>query len=235
MDDLGRDPRSRLAITYVLWERMLLKWIVCTVPSEEREAFAKAQLAWRRIRYADGLIAQIGGFDLDDPTAACILAAWHDEASHGVFMRTLHEAVVSESGQAAHYTAISTEHYAVVSRMPGQRPRFQEALCAGRLLRVARCRVTAERVHPFVRAQLDVFTPGLASAKGMYGGAFAKRENAEDTFLSLSSWQDNDLHQLYVDHHLPTLNERAATSDDVAERVDRVVELEPHWAIHGVG
>lgn len=212
---------------------MLLEWIVCTVPSEGREAFTRAQLAWRRMRYADGLIAQIGGFDRDEPTAACVLAAWRDEASHRVFMGALHDAIAADSGQAAQYTAITSERYAVVSRMPGQRPRFSEALCAGRLLRVATCRVAAERAHHFVRAQLDVFTPGLASAKGMYGGALARRD--DDLYLSLSAWQDADLHQLYVDHHLPTLNERASTSDDLAERVDRVVELDPHWAIHGVG
>jgi heme-degrading monooxygenase HmoA len=214
---------------------MLLKWIVCTVPEEKRDAFDAAQRAWTRIRYLDGLVVQVGGFDVASPDSACILGFWRDDASYGRFMQNVHDAVTSESGQGDHCESIDVGVYEVVSRMPGQRPRLLEAMAAGRVLRVAACRVKAEATHHFVRAQLDVWTPGMASAKGMLGGVFARKQDESNEYLVVTSWEDEELHQLYVDHHLPELRRRAAAEEDLKSLSGRQIAMERHWKVLGIG
>ncbi|MBC8105023.1 MAG: DUF4937 domain-containing protein [Anaerolineae bacterium] len=41
---------------------MLLKWIVCEVPSDRRAAFDLAQREWRAIATLDGFCGQLGGW-----------------------------------------------------------------------------------------------------------------------------------------------------------------------------
>jgi heme-degrading monooxygenase HmoA len=213
---------------------MLVKWIVCEVAEDQRERFDNAQQAWRRIRYADGLVAQVGGWDVAAPGSACILALWRDDRSYRQFMATLHDAVVEDSGQSRVYPSIRHEVFDVVSRMPGQRPRLHDAFSAGRLLRFADCRVKAGRAGHFVRAQLDVWTPGMASAKGMYGGVFACHGEQQERFVVATAWEDEELHGLYTEHHLPELRARADTEADIDEIERRLVALEPNWTIVGV-
>lgn len=213
---------------------MFVKWIVCTVAEDKREAFGSAQQAWRRIRYVDGLIAQVGGYDDNNPAAACILAVWRDERSHQQFMANAHDAVTSENHQADHYQDIEVRHFSVVSRMPGQRARLFDALSASRLLRIAECNVKPDRRNHFVRTQLDVWTPGMASAKGMFGGTFLRACADENHFFVITAWQDEELHQMYADHHLPSLRQRAAPDDDLVSMSGRRVVLEPNWTVVGV-
>lgn len=211
---------------------MLLKWIVCEVSPESRQAFSQAQQQWQRIRYAEGLIAQIGGFDAAADNTACIAALWRDEACYQQFMATLHDAVSDDSDQAAHYQSSQTTRYRVVSRMPGQQPDLANALTQGKLLRVAECDVKTGHHPAFVRAQLDVWTPGMATQDGMLGGLFARQPDS-GRFIVLTSWRDEEAHQHYADNQLPKLRQQAPPNVVLDGLLGRRIQLDPAWAIAG--
>lgn len=208
---------------------MLLEKIVCAVAEDEREAFDAAQRAWRPVRYVDGLIARVGGHVIGGEERAVTIAVWRDPGSRERFVRDVRDAIAEAR------FAGDTELYDVVSRMPGQRIRLAEALGAGRLLRVSSCRVTAEATSAFVRAQLQVWTTGMASAKGMFGGAFCRAREATDAFLMASAWESDELHQLFAEHHVPQLRERAALDPEGVTEVSEQIALERHWTVIGVG
>ncbi len=41
---------------------MLVKWIICEVPAERRDAFARAQSRWGALAALDGFLSQVGGW-----------------------------------------------------------------------------------------------------------------------------------------------------------------------------
>ena len=78
---------------------MFLKWIVCKVEPQQRDAFHEAQVLWNRIRTAIGLIAQVGGWSTSGE--ACILAFWEDRSAYARFFEFIHDSVTDENDQAS--------------------------------------------------------------------------------------------------------------------------------------
>lgn len=88
---------------------MLIKWIVCTVEAEARQAFSISQAGWGDLREVPGFIGQIGGWEKGDSPDACIVAFWKDEMTYKNFMENYHDRIYENNGQKGTYRAISVK------------------------------------------------------------------------------------------------------------------------------
>ena len=74
----------------------------------------------------------------------------------------------------------------------------------------------------------------MAAAKGMFGGLFARKQGSEASFVEITAWESEELHQLYADHHHPALEQRAGAADDVESAATRRIALERNWTVLSV-
>ncbi len=208
---------------------MMIKWIVCA--ASNRDAFDAAQRIWERLRYCDGLVGQIGGWDEADANRACILGIWRDAAAYERFFAHVHDAVTLANGQAASYESISVTVADAVVRMPGAAASLRDAIAAAGVLRVADCKVGPGRRDHFVGAQLETWTPEMAEADGMLGGIFSVAHGDPSRYLVTTLWRDQAAHATYVRDRLPDLRSRAAVDGDLVRLDGTIVPLEPGWRV----
>lgn len=211
---------------------MLLKWIDCRVPTGRKDAFSEAQRAWHRLAGVSGFVAQAGGWDINEPSRACVFGLWSDEPAYLNFMRDVHDEVFQPSGQRSTYEKCDTALFDVVSEMPAEGPGFIDALESARLLRVAACYLHHGREEHFVNAQRGVWEPGMAEAPGYLGGLFSKRpETQAPHYLVTTAWRNANTHAAYVKNLLPALKKAANVKMDVERLEGSQIELEPSWIV----
>jgi heme-degrading monooxygenase HmoA len=210
---------------------MLIKWMVCEVAESKKEHFSSAQQRWAEAAGLDGFLGQVGGWDVKTPGHACLVALWDSPEQYQTFMAGAHEAIVRKSAQAGTYDAIAVALFEALWEMPGQCGGLSRALALGTVLRVADCAVRDDRREHFLEVQRSVWTPGMAQAAGMFGGAFSRSRAADTRYLVATLWEDRETHARYVGECLPRLRAQAQVERDV-ERLDaRLVQLEPSWRV----
>lgn len=209
----------------------LVKWIVCQVPSALRTAFDEAQQRWAGLAAADGFLGQIGGWNQNEPTQACILAVWRDQSAYEQFMHRLHDEIVDQSNQQRTYTEIQVTMAQVMLPMPGAATDLDAALAAGTVLRVADCHVHRQQTDHFLSVQQQVWLPAMAASSGMLGGFFSRQTKEDDHYLVTTLWDTLTHHATYAANRVPTLRTEAATTDDLISLTGYVVALEPQWAV----
>lgn len=210
---------------------MLLKWIVCEVAEEDREAFSVAQRSWAALRSVDGFLGQVGGWNVKSAGQACIVGLWADVGAYERFMREVHDSVFETSGQARTYRTIQVLLVDVLLDIEGSRPKLGAVLGDGGLLRVADCVLHPGRAAHFLEMQTSVWNPAMAAAGGMLAGVFGSVGREADHYLVCTMWQDVGVHQAYVDKILPALQERAAIGLDLRHITGHMVEVEPSWRV----
>jgi uncharacterized protein YeaO (DUF488 family) len=210
---------------------VLVKWVQCRVPPNRRLAFGAAQAGWSRLSGEAGLVGQLGGWDVRSPEMACLVAIWRSRSEYETFMARRHDELVAATDQAGTYSAVDTAVGDVLLVMPGTSASPAEALVAAGLVRVADCRVRAERTDHFRSAQERIWVPGMAESEGMLGGWFSDLSGGR--FLVTTLWKDPDCHAAYVADRLPELRERAEVDGDVEELTGRVLPIEPSWRVLG--
>lgn len=89
---------------------MLIKWIVCQVTPQQKEAFHRAQEQWGLLKEAEGFLGQWGGWNLDQPFEARILSLWQTPAHYEWFMNQLHDEILQQNRQNATYESIHVDH-----------------------------------------------------------------------------------------------------------------------------
>ncbi|MCA9255298.1 MAG: DUF4937 domain-containing protein [Phycisphaerales bacterium] len=209
---------------------MYLKWIVCEVEAASCGAFHRAQLGWRRIRSAEGFVAQVGGWT-QDRREACVLGLWEDKASCDRFMASLHDEIVNETHQDLTYLSCRVMHAASVMRMGGEAATLREAIRGAVVLRVADCEVRADRIPHFLDVQRNVWEPAMASAAGQLGGVFSRSATSPSRYLVTTFWRAAESHAEYVRNRVPTLRAAASVDEDVDTLAGRVVQLEGAWRV----
>ena len=117
---------------------LLLKWIVCDVPQEQRHAFASAQQHWRAVAALQGFRGQFGGWSSQFGGRACIASLWHDQSALDVFMANAHDAIVARSKQYETYQSIRTLVVPCVQLATGRRQTIAEAMVNLTELRVTK-------------------------------------------------------------------------------------------------
>lgn len=210
---------------------MLLKWIVCDVADEDREAFSLAQQSWAALRSVEGFLGQVGGWNFKEPCQACIVGLWADVGAYERFMREVHDRVFETSGQARTYRDIKVLLIDVLLDIAGSRPHFGPVLGEGELLRVADCVLNPGRAAHFLEMQTSVWNPAMAAAGGMLAGSFGSVQDEADHYLVCTLWQNAAVHQAYVDNVLPALQERAEIRLDLHRIAGHIVETEPSWRV----
>lgn len=145
---------------------MICKWVTCVA---DPGPFAAAQSRWSVIVEQPGLIGQVGGWD-DTTGEVRILGVWDGPSSYDQFLRSRHDAVVEQAGQAGTHRSLTTAVGPAVFAMAGDAGSLRAAIRQGGLLRVADCTVRPERAEHFVAVQRDVWAPGMAAAGGMLAG-----------------------------------------------------------------
>jgi hypothetical protein len=203
---------------------MLVKWITCR--ASDRAAFGLGQQGWAELHGVPGFLGQGGGWSSNTAGLAQIFGFWSDPASYRAFMDQAHDRIAA--GQAGTF---DEPRVRVLDRRLDVGQGFPVDLSAVSLLRLAHCRVREGRRAHFVRAQAEVWNPGMAAAPGMCGGVFAQRGEAE--FLVLSAWRTAAAHQRYLDNRFDRLRARAGLATDLDAVTGDVVDLEPSWTVLG--
>jgi heme-degrading monooxygenase HmoA len=107
--------------------------------------------------------------------------------------------------------------------------RFPADFAGASLVRLAHCHVKANRQAHFIRAQSEVWNPGMTGAPGMCRGVFAQRGETE--FLVLSLWRSAVDHEHYLSDRFPGLRQRSAAADDLDSITGDLIDLEPAWTV----
>ena len=94
---------------------MYLKWIVCDVKKDKIREFSVAQQKWDRSTVAEGFIAQLGGWCINNKTEACILSIWEHKHHQKKFMKDLHDQIFENNKQLETYNSIRVDHFYVES------------------------------------------------------------------------------------------------------------------------
>jgi hypothetical protein len=210
---------------------MLIKWIVCKVAGPKKEHFSHAQQQWAEAAGLDSFLGQVGGWGLQKPGHACIVALWDGPEQYQTFMAGAHDAIVRKNAQADTYDAIAVALFDAVGEMPGRCGGLPRALAVGTVLRIADCAVKDDRREHFLEVQRSVWMPGMAQAEGMLSGVLSQLRAANTRYLVATLREDREAHARYVGECLPRLGALAQVEQDV-ERLDaHLVQLEPPWRV----
>lgn len=201
---------------------MLVKWIRCTVV--DRPGFERGQRKWAGMPGEPGFRGQGGGWSRGRPNVAHIFAFWESRAFYDSFMARSHNRLAAaQSGTYRNMQVRLFEHRFDVK--VGFQPRFNDA----DVLRVAHCRVHADRVDHFTLVQEKVWNPAMAGSPGMLRGIFGEAPGNE--FLVLSMWDSAAEHGKYRVERVERLGLRAQTEADVAAIAGDVVGVESAWTV----
>jgi heme-degrading monooxygenase HmoA len=150
--------------------------------------------------------------------------AFDSRRDHQEFMTGAHNRLAA--GQAGTYDRIDVRllaHHLDIGSG------FAVDLPVGSVVRLAHCQVKAGRQEHFVRAQAEVWNPGMLAAPGMLGGVFARRGETE--FLVLSLWRSVADHERYRTDRFPALRHRSGAADDLDDIAGGLIELDPAWTV----
>lgn len=201
---------------------MLVKWIRCTVV--DRPGFERGQRKWAGLPGEPGFRGQGGGWSRGRPHVAHVFAFWESRAFYDSFMARSHDRLAAaQSGTYRDMQVRLFEHRFDVK--VGFEPRFADA----DVVRVAHCRVHADRVDHFTLVQEKVWNPAMAGSPGMLRGVFGEAPGNE--FLVLSMWDSVAEHGKYRVERVERLGLRSQIEADVAAIAGDVVGVEPAWTV----
>lgn len=213
-----RSPASRRRYR----DLVLIKWIRCRVA--DSGAFSQAQLTWAGLRGLPGFLGQAGGWSRHEPGLAHVFGCWAGRPSYEAFMTETHDRIAPV--QMDTYDEIVVRLFERRLDIGG---RFPADFADSSLVRLAHCHVPATRQAHFIRAQAEVWNPGMAGAAGMRRGVFARRGESE--FLVLSLWRSAMDHERYLRERFPRLRQRSGAADDLDSVAGDLVDLEPAWTV----
>ncbi|MET7936158.1 YdbC family protein [Streptomyces sp. NPDC005322] len=201
---------------------MLVKWIRCTVV--DRPGFERGQRKWAGLPGEPGFRGQGGGWSRGRPNVAHVFAFWESRVFYDSFMARSHDRLAA--AQSGTYTDMQVrlfEHRFDVK--VGFEPRFTDT----DVVRVAHCRVHADRVDHFTLVQEKVWNPAMAGSPGMLRGVFGEAPGNE--FLVLSMWDSAAEHGKYRVERVERLGLRSQIEADVAAIAGDVVGVESAWTV----
>lgn len=201
---------------------MLIKWVRCR--AVDVDAFDRGQRAWSQLSGLPGFLGQGGGWSRSEPSVAHVFAWWSGQRDHQAFMTGAHDRLAAD--QVGTYDTIEVrflEHHLDIGAG------FPVDCSDGSVVRLAHCEVKAGRQEHFVRAQAEVWNPGMQAAPGMRGGVFARRGQTE--FLVLSLWKSVADHERYRTDRFLDLHHRSRAADDLDAVTGDLIELDPGWTV----
>ncbi len=210
---------------------MYIKWIVCTVPKNKKEAFSKAQEKWVKTKEAKGFIAQTGGWNLKNLNEACIISFWKDKESLTNFMNHIHNKIFIKNKQSTSYTSISVSYFNSLLIMGGREISIPLAIKNGQLLRIADCDVQKNKKAHFEKVQKSIWLPSMKNTKGMLGGEFSVNDTSKLNYLVSSFWDSKINHENYSKLQLPINQKDANINEDLKSIQGKLILLKKSWQI----
>ncbi|WP_420038009.1 YdbC family protein [Streptomyces sp. cg28] len=201
---------------------MLVKWIRCTVV--DRRGFERGQRKWAGLLGEPGFRGQGGGWSRQRPDVAHVFGFWESRAFYDSFMARAHDRLAA--GQSGTYKDMQVRLFDYrFDVKTGFEPHFTDA----DVVRVAHCRVHAERAEHYILMQQKVWNPAMAGSPGMVRGLFGAASDEE--FLVLSMWRSAAERGKYQVGGVERLSLRAETDADVSAVSGDIVRLEPTWTV----
>ncbi|MFC4078268.1 YdbC family protein [Salinithrix halophila] len=210
---------------------MLVKWILCDVRREKRTLFSRAQTSWNALRYIEGFLGQVGGWNVNRPWEACVMGFWKDSQSFQRFMIDFHDRIFEGSAQAETYDSIRIALSLKVEEMKGEEKNLYTALRQGEFLRVSDMATRVGGDLNVAKEQREVWNPALSNAQGMLRGIFSRELEHRERYLVTSIWQDESSLQGFHDQQIPRLRERLDYRRDLEQFVSRTVRLNSRWRV----
>lgn len=171
-----------------------------------------------------GFRGQGGGWSRGRQGVAHIFTFWESRPFYDSFMARSYDRLASaQSGTRKNVQVKLFDHRFDVKT--GFEPRFADA----DVVRVAHCRVHADRAEHFALMQEKVWNPAMAGSPGMLRGLFGQAPG--DEFLVLSMWQSAAERGKYRPERVERLSLRAQIDADVMALAGDVVQLEPSWTV----
>lgn len=87
------------------------KWIRCQVEPHNKNSFSAAQARWSELAGLRGFLGQAGGWNVQQPTEACLVSFWKDADAYQDFMNNHHDPIFHRTGQAHSYNKITIEFF----------------------------------------------------------------------------------------------------------------------------
>jgi quinol monooxygenase YgiN len=210
---------------------MLLKWIVCSIPEEQQEAFARSQTHWQALREVPGFLGRIGGWAGGSPPCAAILALWQDEVCYQQFMQEQHRQMLQACIQDATYNIQTTTLFHDLSPISGTETNLLTALSISKLLRVTDAQTFPERAEAFLHNQLHIWNPDMERSAGLHSGVLAQSRTDPHRYLVASLWQNRQAHQLFLSNIFPQLRLQFKLPQTVQHIKGWYVQLEHEWLV----
>ncbi len=210
---------------------MFVKWIVCEVEDDQKQAFSKAQEKWKEIVVAKGFLAQTGGWDIDNQGIACVISFWEKAEALDFFMKNIHDKIFHENKQSNTYKSINIGYFSDKIEMHGQSDSLTDAFRKSSFLRIADCFVKPGRTGHFEKVQKEIWLPGMRNSHGMLGGVFSKDVNNSNRYLVSTFWDNETNHTRYVNSILPVLQKKADIKNDLENISGRKISLVDSWKV----
>ena len=209
---------------------MLFKLIVATVPAELRTMFSTNQAtAWGGTGSLPGFLVQTGGWEVENPNCAIVIAYWKNEQSYAEFRAGLHD-VLNEPTQRMHTgIEISTGHVITTVNQTDPKTAVTEAVA----VRVTDCTLLPDCSPTFLAAQFSVWNPALAAADGMLMATVSRLGRAPDRFGVATFWKTDEALQQYQETLLPRLQLQAKLREHIERLTAHRARLEPPWSVVG--
>ncbi len=210
---------------------MYIKWIVCEVKNNLKEEFSSAQEKWIETKNSEGFIGQVGGFDLNNKTDACIISFWENDDALNIFMNKFHNKIFFNNNQSDYYNSIKIDFFNPILTMEGEFQFLGDFLEKGKILRIADCFVKSNKTNHLEFAQNEVWVPCMKNSTGMLGGMFSKDVNNSPHYLVSTFWDSLENHESYVEKVLPRLQEKSQVKNDITKITGRKIKLIDSWKI----
>ncbi|TCS96423.1 DUF4937 domain-containing protein [Hazenella coriacea] len=212
---------------------MLIKWIVSTVSTQQKDTFHQCQRGWQEMNKAPGFIIQFGGWNLKNPEEACIVSMWENQDKYDQFMNIMHDQIYEKSGQSGTFEHLEVHLFEKWCNINGGRVEqvFVPCVQAGQTIRIADCLVKENHLEHYLMMQESVWNLGLGNAPGMVKGVFARSLTSLNRYLVLSCWRDQERYQIFAKRLLPELERWARSKEDLGSFQGKVFEIEQDWII----
>jgi heme-degrading monooxygenase HmoA len=207
---------------------MLFKLIVATVPDDLRTKFSESQAsAWTGLESVPGFIAQIGGWEIDRPNSAVLVAYWKSEKLYSDFMREPHDSLADRQRETYSSLRVATGH--VIMTIKEADPCV--AIARAGLVRIADLTLRPDSSPLFLAMQFDIWRPGLVSSGGMIGNTLARLGRLPDRFASTTFWTSRDALRSFLETVYPALSVQAKLKEQLEEMISYHIPLEPSWSV----
>ncbi|KEQ16502.1 DUF4937 domain-containing protein [Endozoicomonas numazuensis] len=209
---------------------MILKVIRCTPLPDMKEAFSDKQKQWSAISGCNGLVGQLGGWELDGQDAF-ILAVWDGMSSIKEFMSHSHDPIADRINQQTTYSQCDVEYFSTASDIPAFAPGYSCSITDFSFLRVTDCYLRSHGEAQFLKDQENILNPAMSSCLGMLGGYIAKSHEIENRYLVISFWDSEISHQKYVKDLFPETIKKVELSSYIQRLKSYQIPINTGWNV----